>query len=142
MTPEFRAWDKKRKEYFHITQLWSGGTKEDSFTFDGWKDNYGNSGFMDTVLLEQYTGLKDVNGDKIFEGDIIHFSYDHTDFYSEVVFNGGKFFGQTWTIPNLDLTTMPLGSGYHFNSPFEYYYDDMYVIGNIHENPELLGEEK
>ena len=77
----------------------------------------------------QYTGLTDKNGTKIFEGDIIQFDYagkgKGVNGVEAVVFENGKF-GVKW--------------GYHkhlvcldgfANTTLE-------VIGNIHDNPELL----
>lgn len=90
------------------------------------------------VILEQSTGTVDTNGNDIFEGDIIHFSYNNSDYYSPVVFADGKFTGKTSIIPDVNLEIMSTGEGYHFMSPIQYYYYDMYIAGNIHENSDLL----
>lgn len=77
----------------------------------------------------QYTGLKDKNGTKIFEGDIVDVLYDVNYIgvaterigVFEVVHNG-CFMGQKG------------GVRYHFIPS-----DECTVIGNIYDNPELLG---
>lgn len=85
--------------------------------------------------IEQYTGLTDKNGKKIFEGDII--SYEDGESYL-VTFNGGCFrFG-----------AIEYGNGIKRYRGFQSFSVDKYnlneveVIGNIHDNPELLGGEK
>lgn len=78
----------------------------------------------------QYTGLKDKNGTKIFEGDIVDVLYDVKYIgvaaerigVFEVVFHNGCFMKQKG------------GVRYHFIPS-----DKCTVIGNIYDNPELLG---
>ena len=77
--------------------------------------------------IGQYTGLTDKNGTKIFEGDIIkgHPFYSHKDYRTcEVVYEPYGFYLYDFTI-----------NGY---SPLDNL-EDIEIIGNIHDNPELLG---
>lgn len=74
----------------------------------------------------QYTGLKDVNGKRIFEGDIVEGEYfDDEDGYGIIQWNDGAF-----EIVN-DYTCVT----FHENL----YSTDLSVIGNIHDNPDLIG---
>ena len=100
----------------------------------------------------QYTGLTDKYGKKIFEGDILHFKAYRgggfacpigTDIYYRVLFGHC----------NPDMNTLTeyvgfwaLGKNYDEDDLYEYgnsisYLVDSHgacVIGNIHDNPELL----
>jgi uncharacterized phage protein (TIGR01671 family) len=82
---------------------------------------------VDPETVGQFTGLTDKHGIKIFEGDIVR--YNGT--IHKVIFctiNGSAFFGITMPdrgeIWNFDGITCA---------------NKMEVIGNIHDNPELLG---
>ena len=68
-----------------------------------------------TDTLGQFTGLTDKNGKKIFEGDIVKVDEKHY----EVKFVLGQFF---------------IG----INMPIAYKRFDCEIIGNIHDNPEML----
>ena len=80
----------------------------------------------------QYTGLTDRNGKRIFEGDIVHCvsKLDSADMV--IIFECGQF-------------RMILAEKYHEYQTNVGYYDincfAKEVIGNIHDNPELLGGE-
>lgn len=76
---------------------------------------------VDPATVGQYTGLRDEDGKKIYEGDIVLISDTHTVFveYSE---ERAAF---AFTCKNRPMCADFL----------EVYYE---VIGNIHDNPELL----
>lgn len=72
--------------------------------------------------IGQYTGLTDKNGVKIFEGDIVRAVTQSTKIYIEAVtFKNGAFWYKNW-------------SWFKFQFKFE----NVEVIGNIYDNPELL----
>ncbi|EKZ4829384.1 hypothetical protein QO275_001638 [Listeria monocytogenes] len=92
---------------------------------------------IDEKTIRQYTVLKDKNGKKIFEGDIVAFSED--DFH---VFNSQVEYFSEDGYPAFDIK---VPSTYYFDSNVfsEVSMSGLYeieVIGNIHENPELLEE--
>lgn len=78
----------------------------------------------------QYTGLPDKNGKKIFEGDVCRFY--GTEGYSDYVVFWDDTASQ-WTVRQIDL-----GAKDTLDS---YFAEHCEVIGNIHDNPELLGGE-
>ena len=75
-----------------------------------------------TNTLGQYIGLTDKNGKKIFEGDIVNIEYPETTVENAVVeYIGASFYGSTYF------------DDWEFDD-----YCEIEVIGNIHDNPELL----
>ena len=83
----------------------------------------------------QYTGLKDKNGKRIFEGDIVHIlgnqdveDWKNVDYNALIAFIDGGFCAIDGTIEEHAFRRYALA-----RMDF-----DLEVIGNIHDNPELL----
>lgn len=93
---------------------------------------------VDSDTVGQYTGLTDKNGRKIFEGDIIHLEYSQ-------VFFGGVYFGEyTAEVSYKEgcFITDGINNGDEIETPLSGFdNDELEIIGNIHDNPELLGGE-
>ena len=93
---------------------------------------------VDSDTVGQYTGLTDKNGRKIFEGDIIHLEYSQ-------VFFGGEYFGEyTAEVSYKEgcFVTDGTNNGDEIETPLSGFdNDELEIIGNIHDNPELLGGE-
>lgn len=125
---KFRAWDIKNKRFVNIVRLIL--------------DQFGALDYADVVymgkiyklypsevVLEQATGLKDKNGKDICEGDIVNTCCGKARVYFDEEYCSYK-------IQLKHGTTMPLvGKKSHRHLMYE-------VIGNINENPELLGGRK
>ena len=112
---EFRAWDKVEKKMLFDSDPFAihvSGSNEPLLA--GTHRN-------EDCIFEQYTGLKDKNGQKIYEGDILSVRNKNRKNEDDI---GVVEFGKA-----------------AFRCPFllgKYHSGQVEVIGNIHENKELL----
>lgn len=132
MIPKFRAWLKNDKEMIDVDEIhWFNGE------FDIIGDYITFVRKADEIELMQSTGLKDKNGKEIFEGDILtdgdvisDIKYHQTlGFYMIGKYGFSVPFGQGVDVEYFEEFAV------HVSKTFE-------VIGNIHENPELLEDSK
>ena len=98
---------------------------------------------INKATICQYTGLKDKNGKKIWEHDILkgfqypYFSDGEYNYFAEVIwFDNCPAFG-LYTFKNPKSNVRGVSEG---NTEFmeEWVSEDWEVIGNIFDNPELL----
>lgn len=129
---KFRAWHKDLKKMFKIGQI---TLEEGTWNFES--NDRGFIGmsipYQPSFVLMQYTGLHDKNGKEIYDGDIVYCQTKYGKAKAIIKFIDGKFVAY-W---NSALTHPENGhhiACYEINKRFE-------VIGNIYDNPELLGGE-
>ena len=80
---------------------------------------------VDESTVCQFTGLLDKNGKEIYEGDILEVS---DEMYAKVVWNKEKAsFEYEYLYPTQIANTF-----YELNMPY------LSIVGNIHDNPELM----
>lgn len=110
---KFRAWDTETKEmsYDFLNKHWLRVCIESPF-----------------VELMQYTGLKDKNGRKIYEGDIIR---------DEI--GCGEV---EWVQEHCGFKVFTRNPSFYWNFESDGETKNTEVIGNIYENHELLEEEQ
>jgi len=118
---KFRAWDKKNKKMEYVWGIDFAGNPPIA--------NEATVGELllgvDTqCFLMQFTGLKDKNDKEIYEGDIIEFDYQRKRRKAEIKYSGTGF----WLVGWLNI----LDKGHR----------NFKIIGNVHNNPELLEEKE
>ena len=142
---KFRAWDKRTKRLYQVQTLQFYGTNNtvdacwtNGVDFDG-ESTLGEPELNNLHNLElmQYTGMKDVKGVEIYEGDIVKRTYLFDGAFGkthigEVVYDN-YYARHVISKPNkfIEPKTEDLGNMLSYKSAYE-------VIGNIYENPELL----
>ena len=117
---KFRVWEERENAY----DTWSYILDANGNLF---RNAYGALIECDKkdYIIEQYTGLKDKNGKEIYEGDLV--SVRNKNRKNEY-----------------DIGVVEFGKA-AFRCPFllgKYHSGQVEVIGNIHENADLLGEKE
>lgn len=82
----------------------------------------------------QFTGLRDCTGKEIYEGDIIRFHFMTSDIRSSKLFPTEKFMGRITIDKYNNWVILSNGLEIHIENAVKY----GEVVGNIHDNPELL----
>ena len=114
---KFRAWYEKFNEMYLVKGI-------DFQREMAYFDKYNYRSIYDIELM-QYTGLKDKNNKEIYEGDIFHIGSKKILSVVEWIdcgLKGRQIKNKSW-----------IG--------LDYWKDDIEVIGNIYENPELMEDE-
>ena len=127
---EFRVWDNQEKVYLNKKDI-AIDNLGNIFIFEVCDDNDADLWHVrilsdpdnERYVIEQTTGLTDKNGTEIYEGDILIDDTGEPVEYWVVKFSEGGFVGECAGVaePLFELTNLE-------------------VVGNIHEDPELVEE--
>lgn len=140
---KFRGWDKYDKKMIYdlcqVDLFWNYYSYSDNIGL-----HFGKTGpncvveDFENKYIMQYTGLKDKNGKEIYEGDILDVITINDNFADEFLIDiNTKFivdYNNDSFAPSLISETCK--NIYHTFDEIDS--NDVEVIGNIYENPELL----
>ncbi|HEM2734199.1 TPA: hypothetical protein U0583_000673 [Streptococcus suis] len=112
MMQKFRVWHKELERLMSVQIMWLDEGEISELELNDSLMNESIPVYRDDVILMQSTGLFDVNGKEIFEGDVVRM---HSGELLPVKLHHGMF------------------------EPVCYYISNVYEgVGNVFENPELL----
>ena len=113
-----KAWDPSAKRMNEIR-----GYVDNEETIKIFYKSGGFASYLkDRIVILEGTGLNDKNGKEIYEGDILH---RHMNVYWEVMFKESKWVAK----PKNNSSGLYLDASQFIECE---------VIGNIHENPDLI----
>lgn len=122
---KFRAWDEKRKHYLGNWEYVINPDNGEVNELVSYNPECEKFRLNQEAVLEQFTGLQDKNGKEIYEGDVVALtdsSYMDENIQYERVYYNEK---SEWVAGKVYLSKV---------------YFNVEVVGNIHENMELLDE--
>ena len=123
---KFRVWSNRLNKWLVNTEI--GFRVENGVSVPNWNS--------DDVTVEQYTGLKDKNGKEIYEGDIVRNTVEvapnKSSTYKIYYDQHHAMYAMSPVDGKIDIGDF---YGYIMRRHFE-------VIGNVHENGDLLKEEE
>ena len=117
MIPKFRAWDKELQTMLDVSLI---DFKKGVLVGEHWE--FGETNFMSfaEIVLMQSTDMVDRNGKIIFEGDVV------------------KCNGLLGTIKSLKAMWICSFVKHNNYQKVGFFAQEIEVVGNIYENPELL----
>lgn len=123
---KFRAWEKKQKFMMAVENVDFEG---------GIVNKYGVWRFFEELEMMQYTGVKDKNGKEIYEGDVVK-SENHYKAPCEIKVG---FIAYDKELARYSLKSNDSWFASSISESDDRVSKIKYeIIGNIHENPELL----
>ena len=121
---KFRAWEINKS---------LAGKMSKPFTLTDIHNN-GLGTFGDSYEFMQFTGLKDINGKEIYEGDIVNAVQNYHGKPSSIMFNAKIIYNDN--VGSFMISYKNINDVFVNDEIWLRYF--LEVIGNIHENPELL----
>lgn len=130
---KFRVWNVQDQEYIYLSLINKDRLSDFAYFADEVTPDYDEQVKCSesncwALIIEQCTGLKDKNGNLIYEGDIVHY-VKHTNLGI-----GGNRYAKVFWWENIQGFAIETNYGdYYGLTDFE-----IEIVGTIHENGDLL----
>ena len=129
MIPKYRAWDKQTQRIYYVARLWF----EQGILQNVWIET--SKGMVSRrtlpeIILMQYTGMHDSEGNDIYEGDIVKIPDD----WDQFGMNCGEIYEVYFAFGGFRLKPKyTRGKGFYVEEE-----KVLIHLGNKYENPELM----
>ena len=159
---KFRIWDINERKFVvnETDRLGYGDTKKCMSERVDFENNSVEINADESYILSEYTGLKDMDGKEIYEGDIllssdengiflisIDFGYPNIEYSNmltgfqiktEIILSNSQYFEyfSNNLIELINKYNIPMKE----DNNAKYISDGWWILGNIYENTELLGD--
>ena len=129
--PKFRVYDKVERMMITTSDY------EDLSDLFCILKNDADTGYISELM--QSTGLFDVNGMEIFEGDIVKLCFEEDGLFEICLDTVGGFY--TKSVLTGKIQFLEVSDFDELETAKEVFNEYVEVVGNIYENPELVEEE-
>ena len=132
---KFRAWDKSHCKMYLVNSVNYTISGSIWYVVTGWTKNDNKeikNCLHDDLELMQFTGLRDKNGNEIYEGDVVEYKFPDTPFDKGRITTGEISYLEdkaSFRLINDEYGELPIHDDI-----------DIEVVGNIYENSELIKE--
>jgi uncharacterized phage protein (TIGR01671 family) len=129
---KFRVWSDESEMHYPEKNLELCFSVVGAEVMNAWSQGGEHLYEVHIKQIMQYTGMKDKNGEEIYEGDILRGITDN-----EFSIEKSKKYEVIWGVDHWHIK----GTSFFLQELFNYCNNNVFIIGNIYENSTLLTEE-